>query len=354
VTAMKKNNKAKSKLPVHAVCSLLPKPTDAQLEILTDSIKNLGVTEPVTTWRDPKGKLWIIDGRTRATIAESLGISYPTKEFKGTVRQVVEFARDTNLARREITITQKCAVLVDAERWMAYGINMKRGSKEQADVAIARERMRVQFGIGKDLMKLTVRCAARNRLDLIESMKAGTMSGRQAKDAISKCKRPRAKPKASQQKQAERLPVVSADDQNETDILVSWIVFPSADDADRQVSFRPTSDWNDAIRAANAVLVDGDLCCEFDNKLKLWSVSVGGRVLSKDCIGQRAICSAILAHVENISKPVEAEIECDAVPVAEVDDRKDFMVIPAVESKPRFFGRLRSITKRLFQTASAQ
>jgi ParB-like chromosome segregation protein Spo0J len=176
-----------SGLPIHGIAFLSPEASQDDYDSLELSIKEKGVLEPVTTWKDETGKLVVIDGRTRATIADNLCIEYPTVEFVGDERAAVTFARDKNISRRHLTSVQKAAVILDSDRYL-LGRGLSHNSAEQKATARERDETMRKHGIG-DVTRRRVQKVIESKPELLEALKSGAMSARQAHKAIEEVKR---------------------------------------------------------------------------------------------------------------------------------------------------------------------
>jgi ParB-like chromosome segregation protein Spo0J len=94
---------------VHDSCFIFPQMSAEELAGVKEDIKANGVQSAVVLWRDPEqgGKLVIVDGRHRSAICEELDIDYPTREFKGTPREMASHVCALNFHRRNMDPGQR-------------------------------------------------------------------------------------------------------------------------------------------------------------------------------------------------------------------------------------------------------
>lgn len=86
----------------------MPPLADDEYRELRTSIEANGVTVPVIV--DEEGN--VIDGHHRVTIAQELGISYPTRVIEGlTEEQKIEQSVMLNIARRQLTREQRRSII---------------------------------------------------------------------------------------------------------------------------------------------------------------------------------------------------------------------------------------------------
>jgi ParB-like chromosome segregation protein Spo0J len=88
---------------------VFPLPTADEIEALREDIRKRGIVDPVSV--DQHGR--ILDGHTRVSIAESLGIAYPTQVYNvASDEEARDLAFALNL-RRNLTLPQKRTLAID-------------------------------------------------------------------------------------------------------------------------------------------------------------------------------------------------------------------------------------------------
>lgn len=86
-----------------------------EFEGLKESIKNIGIQQPITLYRDD-GKLKILDGRNRYKAAKEVGYKFKPSDFTvfvGNLDDAAVFERAVNDARRHLSKEQKEAKVLD-------------------------------------------------------------------------------------------------------------------------------------------------------------------------------------------------------------------------------------------------
>lgn len=90
--------------PVHPAAAVWPELPDDELAELADSIRAVGLLEPLVTWTDPDGCTWLLDGRNRLAACQLAGVEPRWVAYEGDPAAYV-VAR--NAARRHMTIGQR-------------------------------------------------------------------------------------------------------------------------------------------------------------------------------------------------------------------------------------------------------
>lgn len=98
----------------HPLSAAFPAMPDDQFEALKDSITNIGVQEPITTYEG-----MVLDGWHRWTAANEVGVSCPTVELGDVDPQ--DFVLAKNKARRHISASQLAAAVVAVYVWKKQG-----------------------------------------------------------------------------------------------------------------------------------------------------------------------------------------------------------------------------------------
>lgn len=99
---------------VHPAANLFPMLPEDELEALAADISDNGQLEPVVLL---DGR--ILDGRNRAAACELVGIDPVTVDWDGQGQSPEAFIVSQNLRRRHLTASQRAAIAVALERWIA-------------------------------------------------------------------------------------------------------------------------------------------------------------------------------------------------------------------------------------------
>jgi len=107
--------------------------SEAELNLLRESIKDKGVIEPVIMWRGT-----IVDGYARHRIATDLGIPYKTVEIDfANETEAIIWRVKTHIGRRNLTPFQKCEMVLLLEPELRQEAKKRQGWR--SDVKGARE-----------------------------------------------------------------------------------------------------------------------------------------------------------------------------------------------------------------------
>jgi site-specific DNA-methyltransferase (adenine-specific) len=116
----------------HKICNIFPMMSEEEYLQLVLDIKAHGLREPIWTYQ---GK--IIDGRNRYRACIELGIEPRYREWDGQ-GSLVQFVVSLNLHRRHLTSSQKAAIALEIEKYLA------KEAEEQKRVAAARRQQRIR------------------------------------------------------------------------------------------------------------------------------------------------------------------------------------------------------------------
>lgn len=111
--------------PVHPYCADWPAFGDGdEAAVSEESVREVGVVQPVWIWTDSYEKVWLIDGQRRQTIVKKLrdagvtkadngdDIDLPAIMFEGTAADVLKRIKNLNMKRRHATTSQRAAQAV--------------------------------------------------------------------------------------------------------------------------------------------------------------------------------------------------------------------------------------------------
>jgi ParB-like chromosome segregation protein Spo0J len=97
-------------LPIHALSLDWAPPDEYTLAGICASIKEQGIINQLTIWRDEDGKWWIIDGQCRILCGKRVGHPFTTANFKvftGSLAAAVKYVEVANGHRRHLTAKEK-------------------------------------------------------------------------------------------------------------------------------------------------------------------------------------------------------------------------------------------------------
>ena len=109
------------KYRVHDMAAAFPLPSADEYAAIKDNVKQFGFIYPKVFWKDGKGDVWLIDGRTRDRIETEFDKAGVEKAdsgaalkcaavfFSGTEAEAVTYTRGLNLTRRSMSSGQKAA-----------------------------------------------------------------------------------------------------------------------------------------------------------------------------------------------------------------------------------------------------
>ena len=111
----------KTKYPVHELALMFPEMSDLEFEALVSGIRDNGLREPVTLWREAPDAEWqIIDGRHRALACAQLGID-PAVQYIPHTEDPVAYVEDKTFRRRSMTESQRAMVAAVMSAWSRPG-----------------------------------------------------------------------------------------------------------------------------------------------------------------------------------------------------------------------------------------
>jgi hypothetical protein len=112
------------KYRVHEMAAAFPLPSADEYAAIKESVIERGFIYPKVFWRDGRGDVWLIDGRTRDRIESELLKAGTTEAkdgteikcraafFNGTEADAVRYVRALNMSRRAMTSGQKAAAAI--------------------------------------------------------------------------------------------------------------------------------------------------------------------------------------------------------------------------------------------------
>lgn len=127
---------------LHKVAAMYPRCKPEERDAMEQSIREGGVKNPATLWKDDKGQNWLIDGLTREDIVAGLHKAGFTKTaagnpielqyvyFEGTPSEVVEYIEANNMSRRSLSASQRAAVGVKSYRTYIRFLAQEKGVPE--------------------------------------------------------------------------------------------------------------------------------------------------------------------------------------------------------------------------------
>ncbi|MGL6094461.1 MAG: hypothetical protein ACRC7O_01500, partial [Fimbriiglobus sp.] len=130
----------------HTVAAMFPRHNPDEDASLERSIRESGVHTPLVLWKDPKGKVWLIDGLTREEISQRLLKEGVTKAangasialtpdkfvyFEGTPATVVSFIEGLNLSRRNLNSAQRAAIGVQTYKKFVRELAIEQGVPQE-------------------------------------------------------------------------------------------------------------------------------------------------------------------------------------------------------------------------------
>lgn len=147
----------------HPISELLPAMSAEEMASLTDDIKANGLHHPIVTYEGQ-----ILDGRHRHTACQAAGVAPRFTEFKGDIDAAVAMVYSVNLARRQLTKSQRAvagaklkafhAVKAKERQLAALQTSRKRGIKVMAnppqpiEEGAARDHAAKAVGVGGKLI----------------------------------------------------------------------------------------------------------------------------------------------------------------------------------------------------------
>lgn len=121
---MAKDKGEEIKYRVHDMAAAFPLPTAEEYAAIKDNVEQFGFIYPKVFWKDAKGDVWLIDGRTRDRIETEFtkagkeeakngnALTCPAAFFQGTESEAVNYVRGLNLSRRALNSGQKAAAAI--------------------------------------------------------------------------------------------------------------------------------------------------------------------------------------------------------------------------------------------------
>jgi ParB-like chromosome segregation protein Spo0J len=97
-------------LPIHPMSTDWAPPDEYSLAGISASIKDQGIINQLTVWKDDVGKWWVIDGQCRILCAKRVNYRFSAADFKvfvGDLAAAVKYVETANGARRHLSPKQK-------------------------------------------------------------------------------------------------------------------------------------------------------------------------------------------------------------------------------------------------------
>lgn len=120
----------RKQLPIHPAANIPRMMSESEYAELRESIRKIGLLNPIWIWTDSDGKTWIIDGRNRYRACLELGIEPAFIEWDGQ-GSLVEFIFSQNI-RRDLNASQRASM---ARKFLAM-------MKEEAE-QVKRQNLRI-------------------------------------------------------------------------------------------------------------------------------------------------------------------------------------------------------------------
>lgn len=190
----------------HPMLALFPPPTEADLSMMEEDVKEHGVTNEIVLWEHPNTNVFLIDGRTREEAAfrafmkkvdageapnatNGIALQPGVFWFKGDLNDVYRFISKTHI-RKNYSQAQK-AVMVVRQHYYEYkavhGNRLPSLEDEMAKPgAVSAEELARRGGVNIHYVRV-VRRLYRDRPDLLDSVAIGAVQVNEA-DRMSKHK----------------------------------------------------------------------------------------------------------------------------------------------------------------------
>lgn len=101
---------------VHPAAAVFPMMPEYELDELAEDIKAYGLRTPITLWDDPKGGLWLMDGRNRLEAAERAGVELEAPTHIDIMRSrtldPAAYVISVNIHRRHLTKQDQAALIL--------------------------------------------------------------------------------------------------------------------------------------------------------------------------------------------------------------------------------------------------
>ena len=94
----------------HDIANMFPMLSDEELQAQADDIKQNGLIHPILLFEDK-----ILDGRNRYEACKIAGVEPRFAEFEGTLSEALERVWSENVHRRQLTSSQRAAIIVTQE-----------------------------------------------------------------------------------------------------------------------------------------------------------------------------------------------------------------------------------------------
>ena len=195
----------------HEIAESFPVLQGDQRESLKDSIKRMGVINPIIVWYDEIGDKRVVDGRNRKQIVDEFVASGVTEAdngtpmfcqeyvVKGSERYALDFARAMNLQRRHLTSSQRAAIAV------LHGVLAGRydgnSAYEHPDGDASLEKIAKEAGTSRTYLCHCIKLY-RSDTDLLNDVVSGARKIPDAMAELRKRQAPPAEPKADGDKPA--------------------------------------------------------------------------------------------------------------------------------------------------------
>ena len=198
----------------HQLSEAFPDMPDEDFEDLLESIKNHGQREPITTYQNK-----ILDGWHRFKACSQLDINPSFHEYDG--KDPVSYVIDLNLHRRHLSPSQKAIAVVSCNAWLQEGRPQKTPPRGGVVTSVNKssEQMAKEAGVGTRTVERAKKVAQSGEKDVIEAVKKGAMSLREAiktvdKDDPESVPPPPAKPKTQSTKERKNYEELTRDYQS--------------------------------------------------------------------------------------------------------------------------------------------
>lgn len=130
----------------HPISSAFPDLRTDELRELRESVRTLGVLEPIMIFEG-----MILDGWQRYTVARELNVQCPVRRFSGNPQEAVEYAV-AKQARRNMTKLERAAVLIELHSRHLAGRGNRSKSASMADF-ITLAALAARTGIGERTLR---------------------------------------------------------------------------------------------------------------------------------------------------------------------------------------------------------
>ena len=157
-----------ARLSIHPFAEIFPLADGPQMHQLRDDLKENGLREPITTWIDPAGKNWLLDGRRRETCCIALNIPLRYYEFHGSEQDALAYVISKNLTRRHLTLEERAFI---AAKLATMTIGRNKPTNTAPAVFISQAQAAEKMNVSVDTVQRAKEVATKGVPELVDAAK---------------------------------------------------------------------------------------------------------------------------------------------------------------------------------------